>query len=308
VTVYAAGAVCWRRVDAGLEVLLIHRTRRKDVSLPKGKVEPGESLPETAVREIEEETGLSVALGVPLGITSYTMPNGRDKLVHYWAAEVTDEAVRASRFLPNNEVAALEWLPVDRAIRSLSYERDAEVLERFQGLANEGVTSTFAIIALRHAKATPSYEFAGPDAARPLTQRGRNEASSIVAGLASFGPRAIRSSPAQRCVETVAPVAQAVGLPIKRKSGISQDSFEDGTSTIRDVVGKRVRKRVTAILCSHGPVLPEIVREVALATGGTKLAEISRSGDLPVAGFTVIHLSKDRPGSGIVAIETHVPQ
>jgi 8-oxo-dGTP pyrophosphatase MutT (NUDIX family)/phosphohistidine phosphatase SixA len=308
VTVYAAGAVCWRRIEDRIEVLLIHRTRRKDVSLPKGKVDPGETLPETAVREIEEETGLRVNLGVPLGSTSYTLPNGRDKSVHYWAAEVTDEAVRASRFLPNNEVAALEWMPVDRAIRSLSYERDGEILTRFEELADEGVTSTFAIIALRHAKAAPGDEFTGPDSARPLTQRGRSEAASIVPGLAAFGPTAIRSSTAQRCIETVTPVALALGLSVKKKHGISQDAFEEGTSAIRDVVGKRVRKRVTAILCSHGPVLPEIVREVALATGGTKLAEISRRGDLPVAGFTVIHLSKDRPGAGIVAVESYSPQ
>jgi hypothetical protein len=55
-------------------------------------------------------------------------------------------------------------------------------------------------------------------------------------------------------------------------------------------------------------VLPEIMREVALATGSTKLASISRAGDLPVAGYTVIHLSRDRPGAGIIAIETHVPR
>ena len=63
--VYAAGAVCWRFIDGKLHVLVIHRTVYGDVTIPKGKVDPGESLPRTAVREIAEETGLDVALGVP---------------------------------------------------------------------------------------------------------------------------------------------------------------------------------------------------------------------------------------------------
>jgi 8-oxo-dGTP pyrophosphatase MutT (NUDIX family) len=68
-TVYAAGAVCWRTIDDVVNILLIHRTERRDISLPKGKVDPGEVLPQTAVREIHEETGLAVSLGVPLGVT-----------------------------------------------------------------------------------------------------------------------------------------------------------------------------------------------------------------------------------------------
>ncbi|MFB2554781.1 NUDIX hydrolase [Herbiconiux liangxiaofengii] len=308
-TVFAAGAVCWRMVDGKVKVLVIHRTAHRDVSLPKGKVDPGETLPETAVREVAEETGLAVTLGVPLGMTNYTMPNGREKVVHYWAAEVTDEAALASSFLPNGEVAALEWLPMRKALSALTYERDAEIVERFRMLVDEGVTRTFALIALRHAKATPPYQFDGPDASRPLTERGRGEARSIVPALRSFGPARVVSSTAKRCRQTVEPLSKALDLTVKTTDAISQDSFEAGEDRtgIRDLVGKRVRKRVTTVLCSHGPVLPEIVREVALATGTATRVSASRAGDLPVAGFSVLHLSVDRPGSGIIAIETHVP-
>ena len=74
-TVLAAGAVCWRVTKTGVvEVLLISRGRHGDVSLPKGKVDPGETIPETAVREIAEETGYTVSLGVPLGASEYTLP------------------------------------------------------------------------------------------------------------------------------------------------------------------------------------------------------------------------------------------
>lgn len=80
--VYAAGGVLWRLVDGKLRILLIHRTQYRDVTLPKGKVDPGETLPETAVREIHEETGIRVSLGVPVGVSTYHMPSKREKIVH----------------------------------------------------------------------------------------------------------------------------------------------------------------------------------------------------------------------------------
>ena len=114
--VYAAGGVVWRVVDGKLRVLVIHRTAYADVTIPKGKVDPGESLAETAVREIFEETGIQVALGIPVGVSRYRMPNKRQKIVHYWSAEATDAAIRASAFVPNKEIAAIEWLSPRKAL------------------------------------------------------------------------------------------------------------------------------------------------------------------------------------------------
>ena len=103
--VLAAGAVCWRVSKKGKpKILLVHRTQHKDVSLPKGKVDPGETLPETAVREIAEETGLIIALGAPLGVVEYRLPGGRDKQVYYWAGEVSDDARANSTFVSNDEI------------------------------------------------------------------------------------------------------------------------------------------------------------------------------------------------------------
>ena len=103
-TVYAAGALLWRIEDSVLKVAIVHRGRYDDWSWPKGKVDPGEALPQTAVREIREETGLKVKLGVPLGIQKYRLPNKNKKEVHYWAAKVTDKSLAESRFVPNEEV------------------------------------------------------------------------------------------------------------------------------------------------------------------------------------------------------------
>ncbi len=306
--VYAAGGVLWRIVDEKLLVLLIHRTRYRDVTLPKGKVDPGEMLAETASREIFEETGIRVSLGVPVGVSRYHMPNKRQKIVHYWAAEATDAAIRASAFVPNKEIAALEWVALKKAFGRLSYPVDVEILEHFAKLVDEGVLRTFPIIALRHAKALPREEWDGKDASRPLAPRGKKQANSIVGPLLAFGARKIISSPATRCVKTVAPLSAALGRKIDKTALISQDAWEDGKSDARTIVGERVRTRKPAVLCTHGPVLPEILTEIALATGTLRGSYLGSASALEAGAFSVVHLSIDNPGSGIVAIETHAPK
>ena len=87
--IVASGALIWRMRDGALEVLIIHRPRYDDWSWPKGKQDPGESLAETAIREIREEVSLQVVLGVPLAVTSYPV-GGRPKDVFYWAAELPE--------------------------------------------------------------------------------------------------------------------------------------------------------------------------------------------------------------------------
>jgi 8-oxo-dGTP diphosphatase len=306
--VYAAGGVVWRIVDDKVRVLLIHRTRYRDVTLPKGKVDPGEMLAETAVREIHEETGIRVTLGVPVGVSRYRLPSKRTKIVHYWAAEATEAAIRASTFVPNREIAALEWVTLKKALRRLSYPVDIEIVENFVRLLDEGVLRTFPLVALRHAKAVAREQWKGTDASRPLSPRGRKQAAAIVGPLAAFGVRKIVSSPATRCVDTVEPLAAALGRKVTTTKKIAQDTWEVGKSDPRTVIGERVRARKPAVLCSHGPVLPDILNELALATGTLRGSYLGSASALEPAAFSVVHLSADNPGSGIVAIETHEPK
>lgn len=306
--VYAAGGVVWRIVDEKVLVLLIHRTKYRDVTLPKGKVDPGEMLAETAAREIYEETGIRVALGVPVGVSHYRLPSKRQKIVHYWAAEATDAAIRASAFLPNKEIAALEWVTLKKATTRLSYPVDVEILENFRRLVDEGVLRTFPIVALRHAKAIAREDWDGKDTARPLSSRGKKQANSIVGPLLAFGAHKLISSPAVRCVKTVAPLSSALGRKIEKTPLISQDAWEEGASDARTLIGQRVRARKAAVLCSHGPVLPEILTELALATGTLRGSYLGSASALDPGAFSVAHLSVDNPGSGIVAIETHIPK
>ncbi|MGI8807394.1 MAG: NUDIX hydrolase [Acidimicrobiales bacterium] len=122
--VQAAGGVIWRRSPTGgLEVLLVHRPRYDDWTVPKGKLEPNEEHAEAALREVEEETGLRCALGPELASTSYRDRQGRPKLVRYWA--MTPES---GTFNPTREVDEVRWVGVDAARSILSYERDQPVL------------------------------------------------------------------------------------------------------------------------------------------------------------------------------------
>jgi 8-oxo-dGTP pyrophosphatase MutT (NUDIX family)/phosphohistidine phosphatase SixA len=305
--VQAAGALCWREVDGAIEVLLVHREERADVSLPKGKVDPGETPPQTAVREVAEETGLAIALGAPLGTTEYTLPGGREKIVYYWSVEVSEQEIAASTFAPNAEVAALEWLPLDAARAALTYERDGDVIDRFAERVSAGTIRTFAIIALRHGKAVPPASWDGPDATRPLLHRGLELSRSVAPAIAAWAPTKLISSPATRCLSTIEPVAALTGLPVKSSPGISQDAYEDGTASVRKIVKKRLEKREVAVLCSHGPVLPEIIDEIAGATRTPVDAPLRRAGMLGTSEFTVLHVSIDHPENGLVAIETHGP-
>ncbi|WP_341973894.1 NUDIX hydrolase [Microbacterium sp. LWO13-1.2] len=306
--VYAAGAVVWRIVDGKLRILLIHRTKYRDVTLPKGKVDPGEMLAETAVREVHEETGIRVSLGVPVGVSRYHLASTKQKVVHYWAAEATEDAIRASTFVPNREIAAIEWVSVKKARARLSYPVDLEILDFFDNLVDDGVLHTFPIVALRHAKALSRSEWDGADAARPLSERGRHQAKSIVGPLRAFGIRKIVTSDAVRCVDTVKPLAKSLERKAVRTEQISQDAWEDGTADLRSIVGRRVRSGKPAVLCSHGPVLPGLLAEISLATGTIRGSYLSSAADLEPAAFSVVHLSATNPGSGIIAIETHVPK
>jgi 8-oxo-dGTP diphosphatase len=306
--VYAAGAVVWRIVDGKLRILLIHRGKYRDITLPKGKVDPGEMLAETAVREVHEETGIRVVLGVPVGVSRYHMASNKQKVVHYWAAEATDDAIRESTFVPNREIAALEWVSLKKARARLSYPVDLEIIDFFQNLVDDGVLRTFPVIALRHAKALSRTAWDGADAARPLAERGRTQAKSIVGPLRAFGVKRIVTSDAVRCVDTVVPLSHALRRKITETPKISQDAWEEGTADLRTVIGKRVRSGKAAVVCSHGPVLPSILSELALATGTIHGSYIDSAADLEPAAFSVVHLSASNPGSGIIAIETHIPK
>ena len=115
----AAGGV----VERDGRVLLVHRPRYDDWTFPKGKLDPGESFEDAALREVEEETGVRCTLGRELPPTSYEV-NGRPKLVRYWLMSPDAEL----DFAPNDETDDIRWVTPDDARALLTYDRDRDVL------------------------------------------------------------------------------------------------------------------------------------------------------------------------------------
>jgi 8-oxo-(d)GTP phosphatase len=127
--VRAAGVVLWRGEASGPVVALVHRPRYDDWSLPKGKLDPGETEREAARREAVEETGHRGELGASLGEIRYQVPGDgglEEKVVTYWEMRAGD-----GRFRPGPEVDRLRWLGLEDAIAAVSYEGDREILHRF---------------------------------------------------------------------------------------------------------------------------------------------------------------------------------
>ena len=142
--VKASGGVVWRRAAGGaLELVVVHRPRYDDWSLPKGKLDPGESWEDAALREVEEEVGLRCRLGAELPPVCYRDNKGRAKVVRYWLMEPEDDA---APFTPNDEVDEMRWvdvadgrraaeLPARRGAGARRRQERAVNRDRFPGLA-----------------------------------------------------------------------------------------------------------------------------------------------------------------------------
>ena len=123
--VKAAGGVVWRRAGDTIAIAIAHRPRYDDWSLPKGKLDRGESWEDAALREVEEEIGLRCRLGEELEPVSYNDRKGRLKVVRYWLMEPEAEVT----FTPNDEVDQLRWMAPAEAVGVLTYPRDAELVQ-----------------------------------------------------------------------------------------------------------------------------------------------------------------------------------
>ncbi|GGO62091.1 8-oxo-dGTP diphosphatase [Microbacterium nanhaiense] len=299
-TVLAAGGVVWRRDGHGVRVLAVRRRKYRDLSFAKGKLDPGETFAEAAVREIFEETGIAGVLGAPLGAVKYRLPSGRKKHVAYWAVEATKAALAAARFTPNNEISEIVWMTLDEAREKLSYPADTDVLGRFEQLIDAGGLDTFPVVVMRHGKAGSG----STDAVRPLTPTGHEQAQAAVGPLRAFGIRRVYASTAARCQQTAAPIAAALGKSVHAEDAISQDAWERGEDDPAAIIAKRVEKAKPVVICSHGPVIPALMEALAVQTQTGYSRELREAASLSTGSFTVAHV---RRGGQIVAVETHSP-
>lgn len=121
--VKAAGGVVVRHTDGQLEIALVHRPAYDDWSLPKGKIKDGERLEAAALREVQEETGLSCLIERSLGPLEYVDRKGRDKVVWYWLMRPLGGEFKA---IP--EVDRMRWMSVSEALRKMSYPHDRDLV------------------------------------------------------------------------------------------------------------------------------------------------------------------------------------
>jgi 8-oxo-dGTP diphosphatase len=133
--VRAGGGVVRRRgPDSGHRYAVVHRPRYDDWSLPKGKVDPGETDEEAALREVEEEAGVRCTLGPELGTACYRDRNGRPKQVRYWLMAPV-EGGEPPRFRPNQEIDELRWCSAADAGKLLSHEHDRKLIAEAEALS-----------------------------------------------------------------------------------------------------------------------------------------------------------------------------
>ncbi len=249
--VVAAGAVLWRPGDDRGEPLLavVHRPRYDDWSLPKGKVDPGETEPVAAVREIFEETGQRATLGRRLCRVSYPIPGGT-KVVHYWVARAVE-----GDFTPNSEVDQLIWLPVEAASERLTYPQDRMVAARFAKKPAD--TQTIQII--RHGTAGRKTRYKGDDRERPLDNKGRAQAKSLVPQLLAFGTSAVYAADRTRCVQTVEPLARTLDLPVTVEPALTEEAYAGDPRAAHERVLEIALGGGTPAICTQGRVIPYLI-------------------------------------------------
>lgn len=266
-TTLAAGAVLWRgdlEAPESLEFACIHRPHYDDWSLAKGKVDPDESLVQTAVREIREETGYDVRLGKLIGKTVYPVKK-TTKVVYYWTGEVI-----GGEFAANDEVDEIRWLPIDEAIELMTYDLDREVLakakKRFRTPADA------RILYVRHAKAHDREKWSGNDNLRPLDKKGRRQSEMLVPLLSAFHPERIFSALPERCQSTVAPLADELGCEVHVDKRLGDDAWLEQMVEAQRAFMEVVELGGTSVICAQGEIIPGM------------LAWLSSQGTLPFDG------------------------
>jgi 8-oxo-dGTP pyrophosphatase MutT (NUDIX family)/phosphohistidine phosphatase SixA len=279
--VLAGGAVVTRPDPVhGREVLLIHRSRYDDWTLPKGKVEPGESLPACAVREVAEETGVTIRLGAPLDTLRYEAGKAGPKKVDWWGGIPVREVPRP----PDEEVDAVEWVPVGDALTRLTYDHDKLLVEQ-----HLDQPATTPLILVRHAKAMDRKDWSRKDAARPINSRGRRQAQLLIPIMAAYGIARLVSSTSTRCQKTLLPYAHREELPIECYAQLSEEvGADDGkgvTKLINRIRAYSLETGTPTAICVHRPVLPHILEALELApttlvTGECLIAHLTADGEV----------------------------
>jgi 8-oxo-dGTP diphosphatase len=270
------------------EVLLVHRPRYNDWSLPKGKLNPDEYLPACSVRETAEETAVAVRLGIPVNRISYPVGGGT-KTVYYWRAR----ALAEGRHKPDAEIDDTTWLPLSLAMELISYADERPLLRQAASLPD-----STPLVIVRHGKAMARENWSKRDQARPLTERGRRQARLLVPLLDAYGVQRLVSSTSARCLKTLQPHAKSHRLEVEGWTTLSEEQAEKDGKAVTTLVKRLARQTgesgMPTAICGHRPVLP-----VMLAALGVPDRALQPGTAL------IAHLS---PEAQVLAVEVHKPR
>lgn len=247
-SVWAAGSVVARpNSDSAHEYLVVHRPRYDDWSLPKGKVDPGETFLGAALREVHEETGFVVAKPKHIGAVGYLTKAGNPKVVRWWLSRH-----EGGSFKPNSEVDKVKWLTYEKATAKLSYKNDRAVVARANDMVSAKSAGTIHLV--RHASAYVRNDSDPRDSARSLDKRGRKQRNALLDSLMAHPITRIGSSHFARCIETVEPLASRLGVPVEREAALTEGSHPHRLVALIHDLSKEA-----AVLCTHGDVVADLI-------------------------------------------------
>lgn len=319
VDIRGAGALVWRRNGRKIDVLVVHRPKYDDWSFPKGKLKDGETIRECCVREVKEETGVDIVLGVPAGWSHYETPEGNWKEVRYWMASVADSSQRYVKKrgrikpAPKSEIDQVEWINIKDAKKILTSDDDRDMLGRLRDLVTDDKLETVPVILVRHTRAQKRSAWQGGDGSedtRPLTQTGEDRAKMISPVLGAYGVTRLVSSPWKRCVDTVAPYASDVKIGIDDAPELTEHAHEKAPKKVAKFIKNVLRKEREPIAISlHRPTLPTVMETLADYTPHAIMKQVPKSepwlktGEMIIAHVahrrdkapTVVAFEKTRP-------------
>lgn len=251
-SITAAGGILRRPGNDGKPAYLIaHRPRYDDWSLPKGKLDPKESYFRAALREVREETGYHGTGSVKIGSIGYNTAAGNTKLVRWWSM-----TPGKGKFRVNNEVDAVQWLPLRKALQLLQYRNDRNVLEWANVLGKDPTASTIYLV--RHARAGVKRRSGSSDLGRSLDKTGRGQAIALALELRRVPITRIITSDHRRCVQTMKPLATSLKLKPDTDRRMSVDAGpKDALDLLRQLGGE------CAAISSHGEVVGALLGNLA---------------------------------------------
>jgi 8-oxo-(d)GTP phosphatase len=267
----AAGGVVWRGRHGNVEVAVIHRPRYDDWTLPKGKLKPGESELAAAVREVGEELGASVAVSRRVGRVRYSVGAAR-KTVMYWSMRYM-----GGEFTSTDEVDEVEWMAPAKARKRVTHQNDRALLTDFAALP----VPDSVLVLVRHAKAGKRSEWRGDDALRPLDITGERQAQRLAELLVCFAPNRIVAADRTRCIQSVQPLADRLGLEVHVEHDFADEAYAQSPSATQTAALALAKPGQVSVICSQGRTIPALIE--VLGPG-------SRSSDTRKGGAWVLSL------------------